>query len=74
MAMRLMAANERTFLSWLRLSVILAIVGIGICPRDESSPSSRRGKLFVEPWITESYLSEIPSTSGDIISYHKAGY
>jgi uncharacterized membrane protein YidH (DUF202 family) len=27
--MALMTANERTFLSWLRFSIVLAVVGVG---------------------------------------------
>jgi Domain of unknown function (DUF202) len=34
--LRLIVANERTFLSWLRLAVILSIVGVGTSPRDGS--------------------------------------
>ena len=28
--LKLITANERTFLSWLRLSIVLSIVGVGI--------------------------------------------
>jgi hypothetical protein len=28
----LIVANERTFLSWLRLSIVLSVVGVGLSP------------------------------------------
>ena len=61
------AANERTFLSWLRLSMVLTVVGVGNGSLLHVTDNCYNHQLLVESWLAKSTCATLSLSYWPII-------